>query len=597
MTVGKGPARPRGQGPVERERSAPWDLVGLVPALLFVLLFSALPLAALAIGAWSSEGGGTGLISLLWAGGQVGQLVRQGLENSLVQGALSASLAFAWGLPVGTFLGRHRFRGRDTFLAFLLVPFLLPVLVVVLGVQELFAAPAATGGAGGFLVSLWPATKVLGSGLPGILTVNVFYNTTMVALFTLAGVAQAPAALEDAVATLGGGPWRAFRDVWGRPALLGAATGTLLTFLFSFLSFAPPIVLSGGGYATYTIEDWIYALFQQHPGVPLGVSLAVSLWTMALLLLPSLAYVLLARRLHLFSGSATSSQRGGRPLSLGSLHPFRLTVAAPCLAATVLLLLFVGALMGAVVVGSFLLPHAHTPTGLQWGTANWQYLFSPQATAQDHGISTWSSLGNTLFFATASTLLLLLVGIVAGFSRVRHQRAGLFVDLFSFLPLLASPVILALALWSFYYSSLYTPAWLWVLILGAQAGLALPFVLQTMSTAFRANAPAGREAAQTLGASRFRAFLDADVPAARGALVAAALFAFALSLGEFAATNFLLLQIPAFTTLVVEMYVLAGGHLLASGSAGPTQALGALLVLLSLLSFLGILWMERHVAE
>ncbi|MDE1821489.1 MAG: hypothetical protein KGI98_11675, partial [Euryarchaeota archaeon] len=150
-----------------RRRSSPssavsMDLLGLLPALAFVLLFALLPLMFLA-------GDALGQLRTLR---QVLAIVlrnpaaRLVLFNSFEQGTLSALLAFVWGFPVGVFLGRRSFPGRDLLLALLLVPFLLPVLVVVLGVEELF-------GPQGVISSLWPATQGLSTGLAGILFVNL----------------------------------------------------------------------------------------------------------------------------------------------------------------------------------------------------------------------------------------------------------------------------------------------------------------------------------------------------------------------------------------------------------------------------------------
>ena len=586
---------PAGRRKVQSSPLASWflrlrDLWGFAPAALFVLLFALLPLLALVADAIGERGGLAGLTAVLVGNGIFARLTRQGLSNSLWQGALSAGLAFSWGFPTGAFVGRRTFRGRELLLGFLLLPFLLPTLVVVLGVQELFAGGGAGAGAPGLLTSLWAPASQLGHGLPGIVTVNVFYNTSVVTLFTASGTSQASGSLEEAVATLGGGPWRAFRDVWGRPALLGASAGTLLTFLFSFLSFAPPLILGGG--SNYTIEDWIYAFFELRPGVPLGISLTVSLWTMVLLLVPSVVYVLLARRVRLVATGPDRSTGALRPISLGGLRPLRWSWDLPFLVATVLLVGFVALLLGGVLGGSFLAFPGPGRSGTTFSTTAWSLLFSDRVTQALSGTSTVQVIGNTLFFAGVSTLLLLLVGLVAGYSRLRHPWSGLAVDVLSFVPLLSSPIILALALWSFYAGSLYTSSLLWVLIVGAQAGLALPFALQTMSTAFRANPPAPREAAETLGATRLRAFLDADVPLARYALVTASLFTFSLSLGEFAATNFL--YTPPYTTLVVEMYFLTGGHLLGAASAAVAQAVGGLLVLVSLASFLVILGVGRR---
>jgi thiamine transport system permease protein len=208
-----------------------------------------------------------------------------------------------------------------------------------------------------------------------------------------------------------------------------------------------------------------------------------------------------------------------------------------------------------------------------WGVANWTLLFSAR-TATAVGISTGQAVVNTLFFAGAAaaivTTLVLLVAYVS--TRPRHE-IGL-LEGFAFLPVLLSPVILAFALRDFWGTTLGAPPFLWTLIVASQAALALPFVLQSLRASLRGLSPNRRLAAETLGASPWRAFWEADVPLLRPAIVAGATFAFALGLGEFAATNFL--YIPTYTTLIVEAYLLETLRL-----PGPASALGALLVVVS----------------
>ena len=231
---------------------ARWDRVvdGIaeLPLVLFVLVFVALPAAALFASGLSRIGATGGFISLVWGPSLSSQVARQAIGNSFVQGGLSAGFAVAWGYPAGVFLGRHRFPGREALLSFLLIPFLLPPLVVVLGIDELFGGSSP----------LTPALGGLSHGLPAIVLANVFYNTSIVALFTSAAIANASPRLEEAVASLGGSDWRKFRDVWGRGSLLGATSGGLLTFLLSFVGFAAPLLL--GGPSNFTVEVWIYTL-------------------------------------------------------------------------------------------------------------------------------------------------------------------------------------------------------------------------------------------------------------------------------------------------------------------------------------------------
>jgi thiamine transport system permease protein len=521
--------------------------VAELPITLFVLLFVALPAAGLFVGAVESFGLGSGFAALLWGPSLGSEVARRALENSLVQGLFSAGLAVAWGYPCGIFLGRHRFRGRDLLFSFLLIPFLLPPLVVVLGIDELFggAAPA------------FPGLALLGHGLTAIVLANVFYNASIVALFTSAAIANASPRLEEACTSLGGGGWLRFRDVWGRGSLLGAASGGLVTFLLSFVGFAAPLLL--GGPSNYTIEVWIYTLSRTVYAAP-TLAAGLALWTVLLLTIPALLYLIVARRARLAGG-----QERGNP----RLYPVQWRrPATAALAATMgALVVFVGSMLVAVVLLSFRL------VGGGWGAANWSALFSMRTT-EAVGIPTGQALVNTLFFAGAAAVIVAALVLLMTYSSTSPRREMGVLEGFAFLPVLLSPVILAFALRSFWGTTLGLPPFLWTLIVVSQAALALPFVLQSLRASLRGLPATRRLAAQTLGATPWRAFWETDVPLLRPALVAGATFAFALGLGEFAATNFL--YIPTYTTLTVEAYLLETLRL-----PGPASALGALLVVAS----------------
>jgi thiamine transport system permease protein len=71
----------------------------------------------------------------------------------------------------------------------------------------------------------------------------------------------------------------------------------------------------------------------------------------------------------------------------------------------------------------------------------------------------------------------------------------------------------------------------------AQAVVALPFVVRTMSPVLRSIDPRLHEAAAVLGASPARVWRAVDLPLVRRGVLVAAAFAFAISLGEFGATT------------------------------------------------------------
>jgi len=519
----------------------------LAPVVGFVALFAVVP-TALLVALGVASGGATGVADAL-----SDPLNERALENSLVQGALSAFAAVAVGYPVGVLLGRFDWRGRGLVRAVLTVPFLLPTIVVVLGVQDLVGPDAP-------LVRWSPSLGWLGVGVPGIVLVNVLFNLPLVALLTAVGAESASRPLEESLATLGATPAQRFRWVWGPPSWVGAAAGGLLTFLFSALAFAAPLLLCGP--RCYTLEGRIWSLVQRL--LAPGEAAVLAGVMVALLLLPAVGYFLLVSRLR--SAPAALDRRARR-------IPWRSPALWPVVAVSVLAVAGVTAVLASILARA---AAASTPGGPP-GSA-WSYLFGPSATASA-GIATGGAIANSLVFAGVASGLALLLGILAGFGRDGRARRALRVYLF--VPLLVSPVVLAFGLATFWRPALGGAADVWVLILLGQATLALPFTLQSLDVALASLGRHHRESAQSLGASPFLAYLEAELPRVRPALVTAALFAFALGLGEFTATYFL--ATPSFTTVPLELY-----HFAAARAPGVANALAGLLVLLSLAAFLVI---------
>jgi len=524
------------------------ELVMLVPIAAFVALFALLPVGLLFAASLSAVGGIAGLGSLLTQ-----PLNQHSVANSLLQGGLSAALAVAFGYPAGVLLGRYRWPGRELVRSLLLVPFLLPSLIVVLGIEDLF-------GAGGLLGTPFPDLSFFGHGTPGIVAANLIFNVPLVVLLTAAGCETASAELEETVVTLGGSPARAYRDAWGPATWIGAAAGGLLTFLFSALSFAPPLLLCGE--RCYTVEARIWSLDQ----VLLAPSDAgaLALIMVVLFLAPTLGYLYLVRRLATPSGRQA---RRARPLDRS--------------ATTIALVLETGAVLTAVAVllGAVLF-RTLVPVGGAGPGSAWSALFGP-GTARRLGIGIPAAVGNTLLFAIAAAGITVVLAVPAAFAVLRRPGRGSSLGLFLFVPLLLSPVVLALSLATFWRPLLGGEGSVWVLVIVSQTVLALPFALQSLGIPLAGLSPAGREAAESLGAGRFSAFLDADLPRVRDGLVTASLFAFALGLGEFTATYFLVT--PRFTTVPVALYGLVGARQLPVADAAA-----GLLLLLSLAVFLAL---------
>ncbi|MGI0150877.1 MAG: ABC transporter permease, partial [Thermoplasmata archaeon] len=409
----------------------------------------------------------------------------------------------------------------------------------------------------------------LGRGLPGILAVNIYFNAAMVCLLTASSVEAAPQEQEEAVATLGGSPWRAYWEVWGPPSWVGALAGMILTFLLSALGFAAPLVVCGARCYTLDVRVWALAEVLGQPG-PAGL---LALASFLILSVPVLGYILLLR-----STRRRSLRRARLP------PPIRLRDRRhwPAIA-------YLGGFFGAILLLlGVLLAQAFTATGT-FSLANFDELFAGSTTAR-LGISTVGAGANGLLFATGAALVALLLAVCAAYSTRAGSRLGGVSEYVLFVPLLISPVLLAFGLATFWRPVLGGASSTWLLILLSQASVALPFAAQTLRLALDRLPRAPWEAARLLGSGPFAAHLDVELPRLGPAISAAALFAFAIGFGEFTATYFLVL--PQFTTWPVELYRLPDLRL-----APAAVALAGLLALVSLVSFVAIEGGVRRVAR
>jgi thiamine transport system permease protein len=181
-----------------------------------------------------------------------------------------------------------------------------------------------------------------------------------------------------------------------------------------------------------------------------------------------------------------------------------------------------------------------TPEG--YGLGNYRALTSTEGGT--FLVAPWEAIGNSLRFAAGATLVAVAVGglAAAALTRVTGPGAGRLVrgfDALLMLPLGTSAVTVG---FGFLIALDEPPLDLrssWILVPLAQALVAVPFVVRTMLPVLRAIDHRLREAAAVLGASPARAWREVDLPLVWRALLVAAGFAFAVSLGEFGATVFI----------------------------------------------------------
>ncbi len=506
-----------------------------------------------------------GRLSLSWVNGILGDpYYRHMIGFTVEQAAASTLLSLAIGLPGAYLLTRYTFPGRRAIRSLTVVPFVLPAITVALGFILFFGN---NGHLNRFLMSAFhlgtPPLRLLYS-LSGIVLAHAFYNAPIVTRIVNAAWEGLDPAIDEAAITLGAGKLRRFFGITLprlAPALLSSAA---LVFIFTFLSF--PIVLSLGGARYATIEVGIYTLTRTLLDYRLGSALILVETVLSL----GLAYLYLLAEDR--TAVRTRSERVARPV------PFFSRRVSPGKALLVLYVLFAGVLFLGPLV-SILVDSLRGSAGFTLG--NYAELVS-LSYSPFLGSSPLRTVVNSLIVGSGATLIALPVGtIVAAFS-VRSRVPGRRVlEALLMAPLAVSSVAVGFALLRGLAGPPLRLAGTLAAIVLAHAVLIYPFVVRALRPALEGLDPSLVEAARSLGVSRVRAFLEVEVPLLGRGILVAAVFAFALSMGEMSAT--IMLVRPGLATIPLAVY-----GLLSARQFGAASAMAVVLIAVTGLSFLAI---------
>ncbi|GAA3516936.1 ABC transporter permease [Nocardioides daeguensis] len=439
--------------------------------------------------------------------------------------SVATALAVLLGLPAAYVVHRLRFPGRALVRTALLVPFVLPTVVVGLAVRELIAASGTLG-----FLDL--------DGTPVAILIGLVFFNVAVVIRTVGvaweGLDRRPA---EAAAALGATPVQVLRTVTLpalRPAIVSAAS---VVFLFCATAFGVVLVLGGVRYSS--VETEIYLLTADLLDLPAAAALSL------VQMLAVVALLVVVGRLRAVPDPTV------RRVAAPPARPRPRDV--PALAVTVLTLALVSVPVLTLAVGSVR------------REGRWSLDFYRALGGSADGllqVSVTDALAASLRIAVDATWMSLALGLVVAFvvtRRVRTRagrRARAVLDGFFMLPLGVSAVTLG---FGFLIALDQPPLDLRaspLLVPIAQALVALPLVVRTLVPVLAGIDDRQRQAAASLGAGPLRTLLSVDLAVVWRPLLAAAGFAFAVSLGEFGATSFIVR--PAEPTLPVVIYRLLG---------------------------------------
>ncbi|ELZ02851.1 ABC transporter permease [Natrialba asiatica] len=498
--------------------------------------------------------------------------VRQGLFGfTAVQAALSTVASVAIGLPAAYVLANYEFYGRRTLRSLTILPFVLPGIMVAVGFYAMFGRTGTLNSVLG-AVGIGPFAFIETSPLAVVILAHAFYNAPLVARVTVAAWESVDVRAVETARSLGASKRRAFRDVVVPQLAPAVLTGALLTFIFTFMTF--PIVLALGGLQLATVEVWIYDRIQN-----LDYADAATLAVLETMLSLGLTYAYLRYESARSGLSQAASAPPTEPLFPDlqtALSPRRLAIAGYGLLA---LVLFVGPI-ASLVVGS-------VTDGGGFTLRNYAFLLERQLGGEQYQALPWPAIRNSLLFGLATLAVAVPMGVVISVLTVRAGRSGTLVDTLAMLPLAVSGVVFGIGLLQGLVFGLPLPGG-WrlqvtgpIAIVVAHAVAAYPFVTRNVSPLLANLNSAMVESARALGASRFRALLDIELPLVASGIVAGAAFAFAISIGEFSSTVILAAGNGSYTMPVaVERYL--------GRRSGPAIAMGTLLLAVTAASFVVI---------
>ncbi len=401
-------------------------------------------------------------------------------------------------------LGRYRFRGRKLVRALLVVPFVLPTVVVSAAMLSVF--------------DRFGVEDRLRHTLWAVLLAHVFFNFAIVARTLGSYWSHLGRAQEEASRMLGAGALRTFFSITLprlTPALLGVAS---VVYLFCFTSFGVILILGGPRRATLDTEIWRYAIGRLEFSTAAALVVLQLLAVIAIVALNSWLRRVLPEQLRTDTTRTPESSRQ------------RWAVRGSLLWAVVLL----GLPLVVLVERSF------SAGGGGYSLASYRALGSSGGTGRLLFVKPVEALFNSLAFAGVATGIAVIVGVAVALV-VAYSRGAVAgaIDTVMLLPLGTSAVAVGLGL----LLALDSPPLdirdsPWVIPV-AHALVGVPFVLRGVAPVLAAIPKQVRDSARLLGASQFRLWRGIDIPLAKKSILSAAGFAFAVSLGEFGASEFL----------------------------------------------------------
>ena len=479
--------------------------------------------------------------------------VQKALWFTLWQATVSSALSLIIGIFISSVFAKSNFKFKRFLEALTFVPFVMPTVVVAsafISVNELLRLDHTP-------------LNLQGSAL-GIIVAHIFFNTSIVVRTLTTTWPMIDFESEQAAQTLGANRLQTFFRITLPQLKSGLISAGSLTFLFTFTSFGVILILGGLGKATIETEIWRYATQRTE------FETAAVLGIIQLLVV----IVMLAINNKFLVTESENKNLGSKVRYSYSVSKYRKLFNA------IFILGFFGFPFFVLVERSL-----STPTGYSF--VYYKQILLENSDARFSIFGTRRAIYNSLLWGTLAMVIATVVGLIAAYlltnkSKAVAQLSGVFL----LLPLGASGVLLGFGILISLNSGFLDFRSQWWIVPLAQGLLGIGIVARITSNAIKKIDPSIRHAASTLGASSLIIWRKVDYPIIAKSIIAGSAFSFALALGEFGATSFLVR--PQRPTIPTTIFNLLGRP----GSTTFGQAM-ALSVILAVITWLVVSLLDR----
>jgi iron(III) transport system permease protein len=479
-------------------------------------------------------------------------LMRESFGNSLYVATASVLVASLIAVPLAYITVRFRFRGALLIQTLGVLPLIMPPFVGAVAMQLVFGR---SGSMNLLLEDHFGFSIPIMQGLTGVIFVESLHYFPFILMNLIVALRAIDGAMEEAALNLGARGWRLFARIVFPLAMPGYLAGAALVFIKVFDDLGTPLVL---GQTNLLAPQAYLRITQVGLEDPLGYVISVIMIAFSILALWLSVRVMKGK-------DYSTLQKGGAGIARRRLKPAEALIAY---AAIVLVLLVVLSPHLGLLVLSFTRIWSYSVLPETWTLANYATVFEDSS----------GMITNTLLYCGLAAGIDVVIGTAIAYLILRTRIPGRqWLDFAASAAIAVPGIVLAIG-----YLRMFQGVEIggvpvtqtWLLIMLAYSVRRLPYALRSCMAALQQINVSLEEAAEMLGASKWRAVRRIVIPLMAGGILAGFVSSFITAAVELSATILLVVkesQAPMSYGIYLYMQSVSG--------RGAGAALGVLLVL------------------